>query len=358
MDEPNPVLAAWKRVTLNVGLDDTSLEVPEQLPTGDVWRELLAWAEGQRVLGLLWQLANEAGFSGPMLDDLSPRAKAWSFRTLAVEGSIPSVVDLLGEASIDWRVLKGVATSRLFYGGFGVRIFGDIDILVRPADLDRTLRALAPITAVGASPLHGPFRSRALQERQVTDFRGVELDVHKAVEGSLVTSRLPVEAFFERPQELEVSGRTVLTSSTEVLFVHAVMHFSSAGRRFSTVPDIARLIRGIEPDDPTVRSMLLTRSSRLLFHWALRSAGEWTQLPDAWIRFLADNAPNAVDRTAVNWVQQAPSRSSLVNLFLGRHKIRRGIETLWPTEEFLQFMQTGHLGHLRRLVVKSSDLSS
>lgn len=358
MDETNLSLVAWKRAVLNVGLVDASRHVPEQLASGAVWRELLAWAEEQRVLGLLWKLGNETGFPGPMLDDLLPRWKTASRSTLAVEGSIPSVVDLLGDASIDWRVLKGIATSRLMYSDFGLRTFGDIDILVRPADLDRTLLALRPITAVGASPLHGPFRSKALQERQVTDVRGVELDVHKAVEGSLVTSRLPVDSFFERPQEVKVSGRVVLTPSMEVSFVHAVMHFSSAGRRFSTVPDIARLIQRVDPDDSTVRAMLCTRSSRMLFHWALHSAGEWTKLPARWIHFLAENAPNAIEQKAAKWVQHAPNRSSLVNLFLGRNKVRRGFETFWPNEEFLTYTQTSHLGHLRRLVLKSSDLSS
>lgn len=349
------MLTAWKRAVLNVGLPSGT--VPASPPNEDIWPALLGWAHEQRVLGLLWQLSNEVGLPDSILGELSPLWKAASHSTLAVEGSIPSVADALAAASIDWRVLKGVATSRLLYGDSGLRTFGDIDILVRPADLDRTLLALKPITAEGATPLHGPFRSKAMQERQVTDVRGTELDVHQAVEGSLVTSRLPVDLFFDRPQELVVSRRTVLTPSIEVSFVHAVIHFSSGGRRFSTVPDIARLIKSVDPGHPTVHEMLRSRSSRLLFRWALRTAGEWTDLPDPWIRWLGEGAPNMAEDRVVNWIQAAPNRSSLVNLFLGKDKLRRGLETLWPSEEFLTHMGTSHIGHLRRLVLKSSYLS-
>ena len=104
--------------------------------------------------------------------------------------------------------------------------------------------------------------------------------------------------------------------------------------------------------------MLATRSTRLLFHWALRSAGEWTILPAQWVQYLVDTKPSEAERKAINWVQGAPNRSGLVNLFLGGHKVRRGLETLWPSDEFLAHMRTDHLGHLRRLMVKSSDLSS
>lgn len=192
----------------------------------------------------------------------------------------------------------------------------------------------------------------------MTDIRGVELDVHRAVEGSLVTSRLPIESFFDRPQEVKVTGRTVPTPCIEVSFVHAVMRSSSAGRRFSTVPDIARLIQGVDPNDPTVQAMLHSRSTRQLFHWALSAAGEWTTLPALWLRILADEAPNAVEQKALNWVQQDPNRSGLVNLLLGGDKVRRRCETLWPSDEFLTHMKTGHLGLLRLLVSKSSDLSA
>lgn len=135
----------WKRSIFNVGLEDGSHQTPQQPPTADEWLTLLAWVGKQRVLGLLWQLANEVGFPPAMLDEPAPLWRTASRRTLALEGSIPSVVDALA-APIDWRVLKGVATSRLPYSDYGLRTFGDIDILVRPAGVDRTLEALQPIT--------------------------------------------------------------------------------------------------------------------------------------------------------------------------------------------------------------------
>ena len=359
IDSPNSPIEHWKRAVLNAGLADSATKtwLSAASPLDDIgWHELCQWAREQRVLGLLRLLCSEAPITDPQRQALTSAWHVSAVSTMLVEASLPSVADALNAAEIDWRILKGVATSRMVYAEPGLRSFGDIDILVRPDDLQRTLVALGPITATGATPLHGPFRSQALQERQVTDLRGIELDIHRAVEGSLVTSRLPVETFFERPQELIVNGRTLLAPSTEVSFVHAVMHYSSAGRRMSTIPDIARLIIGVDPEDAVLARMLGTRTTKFLFHWALSEAGNWTELPDDWKSYLAWRRPPMIARRPLAWVQAKPDRSSAINFLLGGNRLRRAAETLWPTKEFLEYTGTNRWGHIRRLFAKGSNL--
>lgn len=352
MTEPAPDAGlALRRAVLGVGLPGaTSPALPPELAAGS---PLLAWAVHQRVVGLLWTLARAQGSCQPNVE------REWQISSglsLLVESSVPAIAEALDGAGIEWRVLKGVVTSRLLYPDAGMRDFCDVDLLVRPADLNRALTALAPITAVKAPILHGPVRSAVLQERQITTHRGVEVDLHQAVEGSLVTSRLPIEPFFDRPQTVAIRGTNVLAPCSAVLFVHAVMHFSSAGRRLSTVPDIARLARTVRPDDPVIDEMLRGRTTMALFVWALDAAAQWVDLPGEWRAFVDSRRPRRSTATMVEWVQRAPARSSVVNTFLGGHRVRRAAETLWPSAAFLAEHRTTHLAHVKHLLRKGSSL--
>lgn len=349
-------LFGLQRAVLNAGL--ANVAVGDHAPVDThTWELLLAWVLDQRLTGLLWHLCQSSDqFSSPQ--SLAAE-RAWqnaAAATLVVESYIPAVATALERAGIEWRVLKGVATSRLIYEDPGMRSFCDIDILVRPADLAATLTALAPITAIGAPPLHGPVRSAMLQERQITTARGVEIDIHQAVEGSLVTSRLPIDPFFEQPQSVWVNGTMVLAPSPAVCFVHAVMHFSSAGRRLSTVPDIARLARLVKPTDPVIAALLVDAPTRALFVWALNAAVAWVELPTEWQHYAIDNRGSGHGAALIRWVQRTPVRSSMVNTFLGKRRLSRARETVWPTTQFLLWSGVGRLEHLRYLLKKSSNL--
>lgn len=337
---------------LSFGVSDAVPAKADAL-TDDRWQALLTWAVDQRVVGLLRAAAGQLVALSPRQDQQLRAANlAATTSSLHVESSIGAVADALSEASIDWRLLKGAATAHLLYSEAGQRTIGDVDLLVRPAELHRTLEALKPITSAPAIVPHGQVRAKAQKEYQITDGRGVEIDLHQAIEGSLLVSRLPIDALFAQPQQLNVAGRSVETMSMPALFVHAVLHLTSVGAQFSTAPDIARLAHRCGPLDPLFAELLVGRGARLLFGYGLTMASEITPLSDEWQEYLARHSLSRAERYWLDWTHHNRPRLAWVNLLTGKQRARRFAETLWPSTDFLAHEEQNRSGHLARLVKK------
>lgn len=349
---PDARMRSLQSAILSLGVGDPVSAEADAL-TEDEWHVLMTWAVDQRVVGLLRAAAGQLVAMSPGQDQqlrVSNLAAATS--SLHVESSIAAVADALSEASIDWRLLKGAATAHLLYPEPGQRTIGDVDLLVRPADLRRTLEALKPITSAPAIVAHGQARAKAQKEYQITDGRGVEIDLHQAIEGSLLVSRLPIDALFAQPQQLNVAGRSVETMSMSALFVHAVLHLTSFGAQLSTAPDIARLAHQCGPPDALFAELLAGRGARLLFGYGLTMASEITPLPDDWQGYLARHPLSPAGRQRLDWLHYKRSRLAWVNLLTATQRTRRFSETIWPSTDFLAHEDTTRSGHIVRLVKK------
>jgi hypothetical protein len=253
-------------------------------------------------------------------------------------------------------MLKGGATARLLYADPSQRSSRDIDVLVRPVDLEGALRALAPITAEDAEVQAGPVRAAILKERQITDTRGVAIDVHQAIEGSLITSRLPTEPLFAEPQMFVVHGVHVQACSAAVMFVHSVLHSTSGGAQLSTLPDLARLARLVRPDDDIVAELLAARGPRELFAWSLCEAERRVPLPEPWRRYSELHQPSRARQRLFRAVHGSEARLGLINVLIGERRLRRVREVLWPTRAYLQFKSTTRLGNLRWVLRRGGEV--
>lgn len=324
----------------------------------DEWQNLLTWAVGQRVVGLLRAMGTQLIEFTPQQDQqLRAASLAATTSSLHVESSISAVADALSAANVDWRLLKGAATSHLLYHEPGQRTIGDVDLLVRPADLDRALDALRPMTTIAAPVLHGPSRAAAQKEYPITDARGVEIDVHQAIEGSLVVSRLSTDALFERPQHLQVSGRRVATMSMPALFVHAVLHLTSEGAQMSTAPDIARLARRCSPSDALFVDLLAPHGVEMLFGYGLSLAMQIVPLSDEWHRYLTSHPLSRPEQRLLVWAHRRSARLAAVNLLTGPRRLRRLGETVWPSAEFLARGDLTRIDNAAGLVKKACRMS-
>jgi hypothetical protein len=328
------------------------LSPPLELADGE-WDELIAWARRERVVGLLHSFAASIALSDEQRHELSREHQIVLARTLRVESSLGPVAEALSAAGVDWRALKGVATSRLLYPEPGCRSFVDIDVLVRPADSAAALQALAPLTNGGPVPLAGRARERARKELTVVDRRGIEIDLHQGIEGSLLLSRLAIEPFFEDPRSIRVGPVDVLAPPSAALFVHATLHSTSVNSTQSSLADVLRLARLTQPDDPAFRSLLDRRSARNLFVWSLQRAGCRVQLPDRWLAYCRTHAARWGATTVIDWVHRDPARIATVNLLTAGDATRRMMETLWPSRRFLDEKGSTRVQNLRRLYRKA-----
>lgn len=343
-----------KSAVLRFGLEEPP---PAQPIDDDPWGDVVRWAMDHNLVGQLWCAA-------PTVVTLSPGQRAVlaaayeevTLPALAIEASTLEVHRLLTGAGIGWRVLKGWATSRLLYDDPAQRSSRDIDILVRPVDLDAALDALAPITAAPAEVQAGPVRAHMLKERQITDTRGVAVDVHQAIEGCLVTSRLPIEPLFAEPQAIAVRDVNILACSNAAMFVHSVLHATSGGAQLSTLPDLARLARLVAPDDPIVVALLAGRSQRDLFVWSLDVVGRHVPIPHTWRHYVTLHRPSPARMRFYDAIHDSEARLGLVNVLIGEQRLRRAGEILWPVDEYLRFKGRTRLGNLGWLARRAGQL--
>ncbi len=341
-------------VVLRFGLHDSPRPVP--IDEGS-WTQLLAWAKAHNLVGQLWHAApTVAQLSAAQQTALDDAYEHVALPALAIEASALELHRLLDDAGIEWRALKGFATSHLLYADPAQRSSRDIDILVRPDDLQRALDALAPVTAAPAEVQAGPVRSAMLKERQITDVRGVSIDVHQAIEGCLVSSRLPTEALFVEPQVIIVRGVQLHACSAAAMFVHSVLHSTSGAAQLSTLPDLGRLARLVDPDDAIVAALLVGRSQRDLFVWSLELATRRIPIPDAWQRFVSEHQPSRSRRWMLDSIHDREARLGLVNVLVGERRMRRAVEVIWPVDEYLRFKNRTRLGNLGWLARRGGQI--
>ncbi len=351
---PNVPTDDLQSVVLRFGLHDSPPAVPVE---NGSWVELLAWAKAHNLVGQLWHAApTVAQLSAAQQVALDDAYEHVALPALAIEASALELHRLLGDAGIEWRALKGFATSHLLYADPAQRSSRDIDVLVRPDDLQRALDALAPVTAAPAEVQAGPVRSAMLKERQITDVRGVSIDVHQAIEGCLVNSRLPTEPLFAEPQVFTVRKVQLKACSAGAMFVHSVLHSTSGAAQLSTLPDLGRLARLVDPDDDVVAALLAGRSQRDLFVWSLELAATRIPIPDGWRGFVAEHQPSRSRWWLLDSIHDREARLGLVNVLVGERRVRRSVEVIWPVDEYLRFKNRTRLSNLGWLVRRGGQI--
>ncbi|MFZ4810210.1 MAG: nucleotidyltransferase family protein [Ilumatobacteraceae bacterium] len=325
--------------------------MPAQLQrlSDDEWSRLSRWAGAERVLGLACHaLLDQPELTSAQRAELEQLGHCASMISLHVDASARRAGRRLSDAGVDFRVLKGYGTARILYPDPSWRQYGDFDVLVRRDDFERAVKALSP-SLVGSPPAQpGPARRSIVKEYPLLDDRGIEIDMHVAVQGSLFTSTLDTAVLFSGGQPIPGAEHMFALSPTG-LFVHAVLHVSTVNWRTSSIPDVLRLAEDVDPLDEEFRSLIRTRQQQALFAWALGRVLLWAPLPDAWQGFRDRYHPVGRQASLYEWVHVSEERARLANTLLGPRRLKRLAETVWPSQEFLEEWGIDHFGNLRRL---------
>jgi hypothetical protein len=187
---------------------------------------------------------------GPQREWLRQQHLTIAATHLSIRSTATTVLSLLHEAGIETRVLKGLATAELDYPNRQLRHTGDVDLAVRPADLERAVELLRK-SDYRVQPTPGAQRNAGTTRRSPSQHpallrgwaldapNGVEIDLHNRL---FLRSPLNDELFADEGEQLaSIPGRGL---RAEHRLVHAAGHFiiSQPGtRRMSGVVDIARL---------------------------------------------------------------------------------------------------------------------
>jgi hypothetical protein len=198
------------------------------------WQQVFGLAEHHSVLPLLYQALHGLGGAVPpvILDDLRGRYEHDARRNLKFTGELFRVLDGLDAHHVAAIPYKGPVLAETVYGDLALRCFSDLDILVRPADVLRAKAVLQTLGYAPSSPLSEAEERAYLASGYEYTFDGPAgrnlLEIQWGIVPRFYAVDFDCVALFERAVAATVSGRTVLTLSSEdlllALCVHAAKH--------------------------------------------------------------------------------------------------------------------------------------
>ncbi len=167
---------------------------------------------------------------------------------------------VLESTAIPYRVLKGAALAHLVYPEPAVRSFGDVDLLVRSAELDAAVVAFTRAGLQRRSPeLHPGFDRRFGKGVTFVDSDGWELDLHRTLAPGPFGLRVDDSGLFAAaPEWLTLGGRTLPCLAPTDMFLHACLHavLGDAEPRWGALRDVVQLAhdRRVEPHEVITRA--------------------------------------------------------------------------------------------------------
>ena len=212
------------------------------------WKIVVALAEKHGVLPLLAQtLANASeGVPPDILQTLRQAYQTNLHKALFLSRELIRILDRLSSAGIVVMPYKGLALAESLYGDIALRQSGDIDLLIRAADLARIRGAVGEL---GYAP-HVTF-SKAEEEAYLKSgyecaFDGAAgrnlLEVQWAIQPRFYAVEVEMEGLFRRAVNVTVAGCAMKTPSPEDLFLILALHAAKhVWGRLIWVCDLARL---------------------------------------------------------------------------------------------------------------------
>jgi len=264
-----------------------------------------------------------AGIAGPVAVETLGALRARVRRdNLLLLARAEQALAVLGRAGVRPVVLKGTDFLHRLYRSFDERTLDDVDLLIRPADLAASLRALV------AAGFRLPDASRALHYVRTSHHMplggpgpiGVDFELHWNL-GQAGRFRIDPSSLVERAVPIRVGAETALRLANPDVAAHLVLHHFTHyfDRRLKWIVDLGRIARAAALDWPAV---VLT----------LRAWGA-TQPAAAALLHIRKLVPDLVPEDAWRALPLAPWRAALARPLLSSHPLelwrgtrRRGVQ--------------------------------
>lgn len=213
------------------------------------WEAFLAGAERHGLVPLAHHnLAALAPGTVPpeLLSALRYGADDAARTALHLTGRLVQVMDALEEAGVRAIAFKGPTLDRRLYGERGLRAFGDLDLLVRPAETRVAVEALEALgyRVDAASPAH---RSTVLARDAVVAMAregDAPVEIHRGLVHPVHAGRLDFEGMWERAGTAPLGGGRVLELHAYDLLFLLCLHGAKHGwERLGWIADVARLVQ-------------------------------------------------------------------------------------------------------------------
>ena len=245
---------------------------------------LVALAEAQGVTGqLATNLDRHNVAHGESLQNALRSAKrAQVLATMPLIAELFRVVDILAAAKIEAVVVKGPVLAVRAFGDSSARQYGDVDFLLRSADITRTSEAMVaagfnpriPADAIRAQKTPGQYMFRRAGTSPL-----IELHTERTLR--YFPRPLRIDDFFQRITTVPIDGRSVPALAAEDEFVlisiHGAKHF---WERLMWIADVAAMVHGHpELDWRRVRQSAVEVGAERMVHVALLLAERLLLVP-------------------------------------------------------------------------------
>ena len=265
---------------LRFGLEEPPVPRPVDV---DTWRQVLAWAQAHNLVGQFWHAAPTIALLSTAQQSML--TAAYEDAALACTGDRglcarrPPAVGWCADRVAGTQGLRHIATPVRRSGAAKFARHRHPRASRRPAghtrgtgvDHCRAGGGASRTGAGGGSEGAADHRHPQHLDRHSPGDRGVPGDQPTAG-GAIVRRR-------RRRSRLATFRSQVCSNAA--MFVHSVLHSTSGGAQLSTLPDLGRLARLVDPDDAIVRDLLAGRTQRDLFVWSLNAAAQQIPIPAA-----------------------------------------------------------------------------
>jgi hypothetical protein len=198
----------------------------------EVWAGVVEHVAGERLEGLLVDAIERGSWAvddGQREAALARHREAMA-RALVLDRHLLVLVDRLRAASIENRVLKGAAVAHLDYPDPSLRPYRDVDVLVRPGDIERARDLL--IASGGerryAEPRPG-FDRRFGKGIALVMPEGHEIDLHRTLALGPFGLRIDLDELWQGAEPFTVGGQTLAALDRPRRFLHACYHTMLGG---------------------------------------------------------------------------------------------------------------------------------
>lgn len=195
----------------------------------------------QRLVGLAAEATRHVDGEPAWLEELDD---SWQADALGMERLLVAVSAALTGAGIDSRVIKGPALAHTVYPEAAWRTFGDLDIVVRGAQLDDARRLL--VDTFGARdplPEVRPGFDAEFAKDVMLRIDRTEIDLHRTVAAGPFGMRIPTDELFDSPTEFTLAGTTLRTLSPTATLVQVCYNaaLGDVPPRLMSLRDVAQV---------------------------------------------------------------------------------------------------------------------
>jgi hypothetical protein len=262
----------------------------------EAWQRVAELARQQRVAELLFWRLKKPGLCeqvpAEVLEELHGAALLAASQNARSYHNLRAVFERFQEQGIPAILLKGAYLAEHIYGNIGARPMGDVDLLVKQADLKRAGALLLGLGFVRPPQPDEPIKA---QHHFVYEHagKGLYLELHWDLIDRVYPIHVDMPGLWERSQATRVAGLAVREMTPEDQVLHLCIHASKHVFEFGLrgMCDLAETLRKTQAglDWEKLGRRADAWNARRCVYVNLRLAKDLLEapLPEQWLRGLA-----------------------------------------------------------------------